>query len=100
MEKEMALQELKRIFPKGSTVSTTVKHVSRSGMTRDIAVFGADPAHGIRNVSYLVVALEIGRLHERAVRISGCGMDMGFSIVYDMSMALYGDGYALHHQWV
>ena len=34
------------------------------------------------------------------VRVVGCGMDMGFDLVYRLSMELYGDGYALNARWL
>jgi hypothetical protein len=34
------------------------------------------------------------------IRVSGCGMDMGYHLVHSLSYALYGDGYALKHEWL
>jgi hypothetical protein len=34
------------------------------------------------------------------VKVHGCGMDMGFHAVYELSGALFGDGYSLKHKWL
>jgi hypothetical protein len=38
------------------------------------------------------------RIHERgghfAIKVGGCGMDMGFSLVYGLSRTLYREGHA------
>ena len=35
-----------------------------------------------------------------AVGVGGCGMDMGFHLVYTLSSILYKDGYALTHRYI
>jgi len=80
----------------GSMVWTLVRHVSRSGMSRDISVYLASPwDEGVENVSRLV-AEATGYRYNRdneAVRVGGVGMDMGFAIVYDLSRAIFRDGF-------
>jgi hypothetical protein len=77
-------------------VWTLVRHVSRSGMSRDISVYLASPwDDGLVNVSRLV-AEATGYSESRntaAVRIGGAGMDMGFAVVYDLSRAVFRDGF-------
>ena len=34
------------------------------------------------------------------VKMEGCGMDMGFSLVYELAHCLFRDGYALRHEWL
>jgi len=60
--------------------------------------------HGIRvyQLDHLV-AKALGwspREGEEGVVVHGCGMDMGMHTVYELSAALFGDGYALKHQWL
>jgi hypothetical protein len=87
------LREVYELRP-GSTVWTMVKHVSRSGMTRDIAVYLHD-SDGIQNVSRDVAEATGYRFNRdaQAVRIGGAGMDMGFAIVYDLSRVTFRDGF-------
>jgi hypothetical protein len=80
----------------GSVVLTLLRHVSRSGMTRDISVYLPDPDGGIpANVSGLVARATGNRFgpDRDAVRIGGAGMDMGFALVYDLSRVMFRDGF-------
>lgn len=81
----------------GRVLYTTVKHVSRSGMYRHIAVFMAKKGE-IENISWKVAKI-MGRKYcdDDSVGVSGCGMDMGFEIVYALGSILYpkGDGHTI-----
>lgn len=89
-ERADALDQLRALFPPGSTARTILRHVSRSGMTRAISVV----AEG-EDVSWLLARAGIGRVNQThgGITVGGCGMDMGFSLVYNMSYALYPDGF-------
>ena len=88
---EAARAELRDMFPVGSTVRVRLEHVSRSGMARDIAVMGPDGT----NVSRLVAAAgERMSPYREAIRVGGCGMDMGFALVYSMASGMYRDAFA------
>jgi hypothetical protein len=98
-QKESA-DRLRRAFPVGSTVHITLKHVSRSGMSRSITVIGPD----FRNLSH-EVARVIGWRFDRnrmAIVVDGAGMDRGFHLVYTLARCLYGPtwGYSLSHEWI
>lgn len=91
---ESAIETLRENVKPGDTVYTIVRHVSRSGMTRDISVLLMTD-DGPWEVSGLV-ALAIGERRNRdngGVRVGGCGMDMGFHIVYQLGHALFPDGF-------
>lgn len=109
-EKEQARDYLRGLFdaqdnPRAFTI---LRHVSQSGMSRDISVKVVDEDGDLRDVTYYV-ALLIGqapkdRNGQRVVRVNGCGMDMGFHLVYELSYALYKDdkdraGYVIRHEW-
>ena len=85
----------------GDTVYTVLRHVSRSGMLRVIdliAIRGNEPWHCGYNAAEV-----LGRSYDRnreGIKISGCGMDMGFALVYDLAHVLFGNGYALKHSWL
>lgn len=105
MNRETAIEELRRILPAGSIVSTVVTHVSSSGMSRNILPLIPDPDFPgeVRNISRLVIHAGIGskpRGNGSGVTMRGCGMDMGFALVYDLAHAIHGDGYALKQRWV
>lgn len=86
---------LRENVPQGSAVFTILTHVSRSGMSRNIKIIipwtnWQHEEHGIDNISWHVArALELPH-HDRdsAVRVAGCGMDMGFWLVTQLSYAL------------
>ena len=100
IDKEKAEEWLKEWFPKGSTAHTTVVHVARSGMSRHIKVF-AISGERIQNISRFVADyLGLRYTNKEAVFVGGCGMDMGFHLIYTLSSRLYDDGYAIKQDWV
>lgn len=98
-----AKTRLKKMLPRGSKVYTVLRHRSRSGMSRTIQLIGFDKKDG-RQLQYgYNAAILLGWRYDRdadGVKVSGCGMDMGFHLVYELSSALYGDGYAIKGEWI
>lgn len=99
------------------TVYTVLRHVSRSGMYREISVIipvitggdvsgGDNPAHVRQFVhpSYTIAGILGWPYSEKnghnAVVVGGCGMDMGFHLIYTLSEKLYGDGYKIRQEWI
>lgn len=119
-EREDAVRELREILNPGDTVYVDLRHVSRSGMSRVIMPFIIQDNEP-RYLGWKVAkALEMPYDRKKeGVKIGGCGMDMGFALVYDLSRTLFpegfkvegrgrnGDtsgwdkdgGYALQHRW-
>lgn len=102
-----AFVRLREVFPVGSTATTIVRHVSRSGMTRTISVLAIDKRGEIRDVSSDVArVLDWSVDRDRGgVRVDGCGMDMCFHLVYSMSRAIHAGldsdaGYAVSNRTV
>ncbi len=101
MEKERLEELLKEWLPKKSTAYTCVVHVAQSGMSRHIKVLVAPEQGQIRDISgYVADYLGWRHTKKEAVFVGGCGMDMGFHLVYTLSSKLYGDGYAIKQAWV
>jgi hypothetical protein len=83
-------------------VYVIIRRVSASGMTRWITplIFvDGEP----RYLGYHVArVLGAGLDNDRGVRVVGCGMDMGWHLIYSLSTALYGHkddaGYRLKHR--
>ncbi len=101
MDKKDLERLLKEWFPKGSTAYTTAVHVARSGMSRHIKVFATPKKGVIQNVSgYVADYLDWRYTNKEAVFVSGCGMDMGFHLIYTLSSVLYDDGYAIKQSCV
>ena len=81
---------------------TIIRHVARSGMSRSIdviAIFG-DGEH--LNLSYWITNAMDLKIDQKngGIIMKGSGMDMGFALVYNLARALYGDGYAIHQEWL
>lgn len=93
-EQAEAADTLRELLPPGTTVYTVLRHVSRSGMSRDIDLYVMQDGEP-RWISRLAARAAGLTFNERAeaVRMGGCGMDMGFAAVYALSHALYPDGF-------
>jgi len=91
MESRNSLLEL---LKPGDTVYTKLNHVSRSGMLRSIEVFIFRDNAPV-NLTYSVATLLDYKIHKKhyGLKVQGCGMDMGFHVVYSLSYSLYGSGY-------
>lgn len=94
---DAARESLRIIFPRNSTVTTIVRHVSKSGMSRAISVLATDVNGTIEDVSWIVARAGIFKSDTRhaGLKVSGTGMDMTFHVTYSIASVLYGDGYAL-----
>lgn len=110
--------ELLEIVKPGDTVFLILRHVSKSGMQREISAFvmvDGEPRY-LNYHAAIILGTRVGK-HDGVV-VGGCGMDMGFSLVYNLSCALFpgmgrkpGDpdysphggndpGYLLKHRWM
>lgn len=89
------------ICDSGGYLHTSIKSVSRSGMSRVIAVYAAGYSEDcpMRSVCYLAEQIGVARLNKSwsayGLRIGGCGMDMTAHVVMRISHELYGDHYAV-----
>lgn len=93
-EREEAIDKLREMLKPGDTVYTVLRHVSRSGMMRAIDLYVYQDNEP-RRITWLVCKAAGYPYNEthKALRADGCGMDMGFSVVYSLSSTLYRDGF-------
>ena len=98
-------QELKYLLEKSNyEVFTELLHVSQSGMMRSIKVYTKD----LTDITDLVAEVQGYTFHKTGgLKATGCGMDMGFSVVYNLSVKLYCENgyehdlaYKLNHKWL
>ena len=82
---------LRKARPK---LHTQLHHVSRSGMFRLISV------KWIKNGKILNLDSIVSKTtrykedkNRYGLRVGGCGMDMGFAVVYDFSRSIFPDGF-------
>ena len=90
-EIEASREYLRKLLKPGDTLHTILRHVSRSGMSRDIDVIFTNESHNA-NLSWDISrALDYSQAKDGSIKVGGCGMDMGFSVVYDLSNTLFGE---------
>jgi len=110
-------RELRKLLKPGDEVYTILRHVSQSGMSRNIDTVIAKKGQ-IQNITNLVAdACGSSKSKAGSIKIGGCGMDMGFEIVYRLGCSLWpkgtrkphgtrngepdhAGGYALVHRWL
>lgn len=104
-ERAEAIEKLREIIKPGDTVYTILDHVSASGMSRAIRVLvpvvdSAPPMKVYFLHPNYSVGKALGLRHwtrngnaQDALVVGGCGMDMGFHLVHELSHVLYGSGY-------
>lgn len=113
-ETAQSIITLRSILNPGDTVYTILNHVSRSGMNRRIScVIGA--GKDVKNITWDVaralgdpVRNRAGYVQDVGIECGGCGMDMGFDLVYNLSRVLFpkvvkgetDGGYALKQRWL
>lgn len=99
-ERDEAIERLRGWIKPGDTVYTILDHVSSSGMSRHIRVVVPYTRDDNGQVDHLhpnhAIGLALGIRHGRhnghvtdALLLQGCGMDMGFHLVYELSHCLY-----------
>ena len=95
-ERQEAIDRLREILKPGDTVYTIVKHVSRSGMQRHISPFIVGDDCKPQRLGHLVARAIDQRIgDDGAVIMNGCGMDMGFDLVYQTARVLFPDGFGV-----
>ncbi len=93
-EKARALEVLREYYKPGAVAATILRHVARSGMSRSVSLI-ASGAEGPVDLTWAVCrALDL-RFDEKhgGAKVGGCGMDAGFSLVYNLGYALFPDGF-------
>jgi len=92
---------LKGVINEGDTVYTVIRGVSPSGMSRSMDLFVVRNNTVQRITSRVVDAIGGSWDKKRCcLRVSGCGMDMGFAVVYDLASVMFNDGYKLRQEWL
>ncbi|MDD5009584.1 MAG: hypothetical protein PHC68_14430 [Syntrophorhabdaceae bacterium] len=82
-----AIVELRKLLPAGSTVYVILRSVSRSGMSRIMSAYTIKNNKPIFLDGCVAPLLELPRKNE-GMRVTGCGMDMGFWLVSSIAKKL------------
>lgn len=87
---------LERVKP-AQTVYCSLRNVSASGMRRRIELFIVENGH-ICNISFAAAIVTHRKLSDKGgIICNGCGMDMGFDLVYSLGSALWPTGTPAPH---
>ncbi len=110
-EREESKERLLAYYVKpGDKIYTVIKSVSSSGMSRTMSIYVVIDGQ-LQNITYHTAkALDYSLVDvngSRVMRVGGCGMDMGFHVVYSLSGYLFRDlnldgdpGYLLKQEWI
>ncbi len=102
-DREEAIAELRKTLKPGDTVYGVVRHVSRSGMSRNIDLYVIRNNTPVYLTGYASKVLDYSLAkHDRGMVDGGCGMDMVFHCVYSLAGVLFANsvdkGYALRSE--
>jgi hypothetical protein len=92
-EKDEARVALRALLRPGDTISTILRHCSRSGMYRSISLVVVSKGEQLPIDRYASTLLGEKIDRHGGIGVGGCGMDMGFHLVYSLSRALFPDGF-------
>lgn len=105
------VSEAREYLKQFDVLHTVLRHVSKSGMSRDISVIGSLNGEVVNLTWHVARALDY-KLYSNntgnwVIRMKGCGMDMGFALVYNLSRAIYETpdnqsdaGYIIKQRWM
>lgn len=96
-ERDEAINTLREWIKPGDKIHTTVTQVARSGMQRCIRLFHTYVENGeahIHEISWLAARAMDYRINQKhgGLIVGGCGMDMGFHLVYSLGRTLFPEG--------
>lgn len=98
-EQQEAITKLRAMCPPGTKVYVMQRHRARSGMLRHLSLFiltrnEEKNTVGIEDITWLARrAIGWPMADDGGIKVSGCGMDMHFHLVYTLSAILYRDGF-------
>lgn len=112
-ERAEAIENLRKLLVRDDCVYTVLRHVSSSGMTRYMDLYYIRENRPQRITYSAAKALGWTYDNKReALKVGGCGMDMGFHAVYTLASILFRNdgfkdtvtgedaGYSLRHEWM
>lgn len=91
-ERAEAIAKLREWIKPGDTIYTILRNVSRSGMQREIGVCIVKDGEMLHPNYSVAKALDCRQGKNDGIIMGGCGMDMGFALVYNLGMTLWPNG--------
>lgn len=93
-----ATTKLRTILDTGDSIKVIIRSVSRSGMSRNMDLYVIRGNDLLYLNGYVATVLKVRRIKNGELQVRGCGMDMAFAVVSDLSRVLFNDPYALKHE--
>jgi hypothetical protein len=92
-QRDAAIAQLRALIKPGTTIHTILRHVSASGMQRCISLVMHTP-EGIVELDWRIARAGWEKFHPKhgGLVANGCGMDMGFHLVYNLGLRLWPTG--------
>lgn len=92
-ERAEAIARLHEELKPGDTINCILRRRSASGMSRHIS-FVIAVEGGVRDITWLVARALKERINRDTggIVVSGCGMDMGFHVVYNLGYVMFPKG--------
>lgn len=91
--RQQTIEKLQTIIRPGDTIYTVLCHVSRSGMQREISLYTIQDNNPRYITVYVGIILDYKLGKRDGLVVNGCGMDIGFHTVYNLSMVLFSAGF-------
>ena len=89
--REQCKQKLSKLLENVDTVYGIVRHVSSSGMSRDIDLYIIQDNQLVYLTGYASTVLDYPMVKNRGMKVGGCGMDMVFHCVSSLAYAIGRD---------
>ena len=100
-EKKTAIETLKKEIKKGDSIYTVLTKVNNMGTYRHIKPILFKDNQPLFLTYQIATALQYPIKEKTySIGVGGCGMDMGFHLIYNLSSTLFGDGYAIKQRWL
>jgi hypothetical protein len=107
LEKQQAIDSLKNIFnlmpEEKRVIYCVLRSVSKSGMSRVIDFYTIENDKPQYLSGLISMALSYRKAKNGGLVVGGCGMDMGFHVVYTVASVIYGGdrgGYEIKSEWI
>lgn len=96
-DKDTAIKNLREILAKDDRVYGIIRSVARSGLSRTIDFYVIKNNQPVYLSGYMSKVLGLAQDKRGALKVAGGGMDMVFATVYDLSRALFDNGFTIKH---
>lgn len=93
--REWSINALKGMLQPDDKVYCLVRSVSSSGMSRKMSLYIVHNGELRGITGYVADVLQWGTDDNGYLKVSGCGMDMGFHTVYSLGYYLFKDGFGI-----